>query len=1082
MFTRAQLRNLARGAGYAGPVDWPKGSTVFWAEQYLTRQANEDLTRGDLNKIRKTLGFPLTKPFQQTTKQDFREIILKNHLNEVKAGNKFFRAERRVRANVAIERFETRVGQQVNSTREFFDAIIEEMKRIPGYTSVRLRFTNQQGDVLWRNTPLAVDAHTYEEFRAVVAQMGVNVQPNEARAIFGDVFGSDRDELDGHVMSLDWFAIVAPVLAGGAPKIPIPSHKNKNTRVVVRRGYITQDFRSKNNNCLLEIFRATSKVNRGTSSALRKLLANPRDRTRPLNLRDIPVLEAIYQTKVVVLLGARYRKVALAEGDRTSRKRSNLLKFKTQVEREDTVAYGSTQDAKLWILLDEAHFSLIVKPAQVSHCKHCGVQISARRVRASDNQILAELMRQGRLDELKPKKRAKTKKEAKPKKYWFFDYETVYDSFGELHPYAVACVYGSMHQGGFEQEGAYFHAGSGVNPRFVKWLQQTRDDSFDNVLIGYNSSRFDNFILLSELLARGAVENGRVFCAGNTLLGLKFLSFDCRDLCRFLMMPLKTACVQFGCELGKESFDHNEIQDMYFLKPETFYDRIATMVKENPKLETYNTRDVTCLAELYHKVRKASLEMNGADIDDYQTISQMSYQVWLKTVGKGSVNSPVDKETWQNIRKSIVAGRAQVFKKGHFQGPFQSYDVKSLYPYVMEYCDFPLGKDYKVKEQTKGRLGVFHCRITNQPKDNVIPHRTRDKPLDWFYEKPINTWLTSVDIDCLKDFNANVEFLPFDEEGHTGIEWTEKGDAFGAFLRPLREDKTKQDRLRDALASGRDPEFVKKCLKEGYVYNKARRNFAKLAMNSLSGKVIQRMFASVTKLVTRSCEITKFIENHTEVYFEPLSGSAACIMRGTKKEIKYTQKTAKPCQLGVFIYAYARSHMYRSVISRVEGKYGMDTDSLHVLDTPENLPKEDKHTAGQPRSWFGKFVVGSEFGMFEPEISFKATYGAWIAPKCYVMYNQEGRAKYRFKGVGSRAKLARMSPEQHKELSIQNQHEEYKKLPPALNVELYKRLAAGEAVQVITSQLKKTLLDGIAGKYFSLNQVFTYKTITPSLE
>lgn len=103
-------------------------------------------------------------------------------------------------------------------------------------------------------------------------------------------------------------------------------------------------------------------------------------------------------------------------------------------------------------------------------------------------------------------------------------------------------------------------------------------------------------------------------------------------------------------------------------------------------------------------------------------------------------------------------------------------------------------------------------------------------------------------------------------------------------------------------------------------YNPSLREMVKLMLNSLSGKVIQRNFDNHSVLVQSEKEFIEAINKlanedwvKRDVTVSPVTTSSVFI------EYKVIDPYNKPMssQLGVFINAYARDHMFINIFSRV---------------------------------------------------------------------------------------------------------------------------------------------------------------------
>lgn len=160
-----------------------------------------------------------------------------------------------------------------------------------------------------------------------------------------------------------------------------------------------------------------------------------------------------------------------------------------------------------------------------------------------------------------------------------------------------------------------------------------------------------------------------------------------------------------------------------------------------------------------------------------------------------------------------------------------------------------------------------------------------------------------------------------------GLEFSDKlsGSQLFQFLEVFAKVKNEQDLYAEAIKI-RDL-HAERVAEIKAVYNPALREVSKLYMNSCSGKVIQRNFEKNSRLIFNDKQADEF-----EASSVPGSVSFGYCCEGFvilngKKASTYSQRSSKPAQVGVYIYAHARRHMYENVYKYVECLYG-DTDSV----------------------------------------------------------------------------------------------------------------------------------------------------------
>ena len=1019
--------------------------------------------------------------------------------------------------NRSFRRLEVSRGQNVKQVayisnyegimdlKSFFEAIKSKIET-RNLATLRFKFLGPEGtdpQILSVPKSIVKDYETFQEFAS-----GVDSIP--------DIMNVSDAYREYSTISLYWFGLVYLVANGGAEP-PYIRHNNKKTKNIAINGLLCQSFPSKDDNCFLEVMRNATNKKDLRSNQIRKLLNIPKGPIDATDKNLIDRIEDYFGIKTAIVTSAQQVAEIVKKGSETDLRERNIREFRTKVTTNFATISGNIETADVWIMLKDNHYTLVQRLINQRFCYISGQPLNRKdKATRPIYWIRRFFIETGVLivpESLKKKKKDKKEKEkkVKPKRYWFFDYETVYDIFGCLEPYSAACVVGTIDKesGKFIEDTRFCEVSKNCNLNLLLWMTQNKSDKEKNILVGYNSSRFDNFLLTRELLKHGLLGENSVFFAGNSILKLVFGSFTTIDLCRFTMMPLATACKEFGCNIVKGSLSHAEVQDYYFMKGDKFFDDlhkkgIKTIVDGEEKLIKakdiidYNILDCTSLADLYCKVKTGFEKLSGKDIDDFMTISQLAYDKWDDS--DHGVEAPESLKVWQFMRKAAFGGRSQIFTPGHFKGTFQAWDVKSLYPFVMLNCYFPIGKEIETKKYMKGKLGIYSCRVISQPKDKIIPKRSAKNPLDWEHDKPFECNLTSVDIECIREFGGKVEIIP-NEEGVIGYYWENKSKTvFADYLIPFKNEKSRQDSIKDT------PE-----------YNAALRAICKLAMNSLSGKVIQKMYKSSTKLCTNLDQIAKFMKKHDDVVINPLKGVSDIYIKGNRKEINYSQKRAKPNFLGVFIYSHARTHMYQSVISKFKEKFAMDTDSIHVR-TKSKVEKAKKDfvqeidfkTMIPQEKGYGKFNIGNEFGDFEAEIPFDTRDVYFVSSKCYGLFgNKDGESertsqaknctnckenntksctkcekncKMRFKGISSRDRIIDMPLEDFEKLSIKEKFKLYESLPPALSEKLYKTLTDKKPVTVLCSQIRRVAVinNGDSCVFTTLQQVFMFKTIKPN--
>lgn len=688
--------------------------------------------------------------------------------------------------------------------------------------------------------------------------------------------------------------------------------------------------------------------------------------------------------------------------------------------------------------------------------------------------ILGGVLRQGQVHVPKAIKLYKTRKVSEdrlPTMQFVFDYETVRDTKGEILPYSGAWNTQSLEDGVISDE-EYVNMtttksqepGSEITDAFVKYLKRHAKyyETKFAVAVGFNNSRFDNFILLKHLYSHEDIASTlEVFIAKTSILTMTFTVHGMKvmvtDLCRIVNTSLKKASQAFQLKKLKGEQDHKLIQHIY--EEGKLLDHLRT---NYAKLEEYNKCDVEVTGLLAWAVRNALTKIldlaPGYTSETALTIASLAAKTWkhklkmqlhnqaslklattvglegdisryqyeklvkskigvsqtkhiLQTVKGQLPHAPQSRPLHDFVKKSLIGGRAQAFKVGMYQGRYTVLDVVSLYPAMMSLY-MPVGElvpatasDFSFRYNRDTGFyhhGIWDVSISFQKEwvPNVIPLRSDHAPLNWSYKGPMRVVLSTVDIISLHRYHGDCYDV------HGGWRWADSSNSvFSCYMSPVKKAKIDED--------------AKKA--RGEKHNAAEREMAKMLMNSVSGKVGQNIVSEIKRILTNTPDGQEEFTNllNAEKKGEFKNGLKIIkitpdiiYVHGTYNdetmETKYDPEKASPKQLAGLIYALSRDHMMR-VISECPSIIGMDTDSAFIsMEDYENL------LAKQPR------LFGSEFGQLVEEMTemyqkVGLVYNRdtsqqkfyMLAPKCYMIIDLETNTplKIRFKGVSPNAKL-----------------------------------------------------------------------------
>jgi hypothetical protein len=720
-----------------------------------------------------------------------------------------------------------------------------------------------------------------------------------------------------------------------------------------------------------------------------------------------------------------------------------------------------------------SHFSHITEFKEIPASSYCPIT-GDYGASYSNKQLKKRLREQGRHYH-EPKGSAKARREHHEYKtrVLVFDFETVWDPErgDDLRPYAVAWYdfdpKTEKISGALEGSVRYEFGLDKCALALVDYISEAPDD-VRYVIAGFNSSRFDNYLLARAAQSREVLT--RVFATGNTLRGLWLGRHEALDIARLCPgATLKQRCSDFRTDPVKvDGFDHTVVQE------EFLRGRLAQWADLNrEKLEHYVKCDVLSTASLFVKLAEALSELIGIDVleGEAQTIGGAAWKAYERSAkDEGRVKHPAPtREVDDFFRSAIVGGRVQSFKKsGHtVRGRLRMVDVASLYPTVMYgknghlmppsllYGQFPRGDPVATERYIPGLIGFYNVRVKRQPIRNVLPKRLPDGRLDWRYQGEFDTVATQCSIELIRRHGGEVDV----GSGYYFPKLDNK--AFHTFLEPIFAAKDDEDRL----AAEKSPQA-----------NASRRNMAKLLMNSLSGKTAQRNFDERVVLATGSAkQLTEEAKMRDGVArWIPLCGST-CILVGLKPlEKVYNKRTAKPSYMAALIYEYSRAYMYELLLSKYDVQY-MDTDSSVMASEEYERFRQD-----YPELDFNGITKRpKQLGDLEEELGHPEDATAiLLGPKEYLIHNHtKGVTKARLKGInlGRDRLVPDVTRVPRETLAL---HRLYEALPLATPLELFEGLAGGARQRLLCSQLQRTLV-GSEGALFSLRQRYLVKTLEP---
>jgi len=563
-----------------------------------------------------------------------------------------------------------------------------------------------------------------------------------------------------------------------------------------------------------------------------------------------------------------------------------------------------------------------------------------------------------------------------------YDLETYRRTVGD-HIVQTPYVLGYTSKQHTNGEFRYF-AGDDCIEQFVSWLVALDGDVIINA---FNGANFDSYFLVADILKRGVpnltVNNG-------SIIGMKYSNIKMFDICKHLQGSLKSNLKEMKCDVQKGDFNHDLA---------TRWEEMVEDLKTECLL--YLRGDVMGLSELYGKVNTAIFDKYKVNITSYISTSSLTFNIWKSKMNKEFIMLPTSEQETA-FRQAVRGGRTYKSKHKFVSTDRESFlrgdtkfddikdyivdaDVVSLYPTAMAKYEYPVGDCIKLSDTdiasnmlpADAKIGIYEISyIANKNLAHAVGGRRDETGKLWWDLTDSRGWYSSVDVE---DMIANGYKITY----HSGYYWTQTAPIFADYINELFADKAKAEK------------------------GTATYTLAKLFMNALYGKMIQRPIYTKSAIIQTNSEYWKFwgqntVNELTEVgkYYH-ISGSP-------RDEQKQEKCITKPTHLGVFILAYSRRIMlnymkeanpYFDCALRYSSNdrkeqlandfYYTDTDSLqmHVSSVKRIARLGDKTLGG----------ITDDLG------DARILRGIWVAPKLYMLeYVKRGDSKlhYHFRGKG----------------------------------------------------------------------------------
>lgn len=508
------------------------------------------------------------------------------------------------------------------------------------------------------------------------------------------------------------------------------------------------------------------------------------------------------------------------------------------------------------------------------------------------------------------------------------------------------------------------------------------------------------------------------------------------DVFQFVPGSLAECGKAFGCAVQKGSFPHLFMCDPEYVGPEpdwSYYPSgaaresaraVQTQTGYHPESSWsfrdvctgYLMCDVRLTTQIFSKLRAVLKEFTGENMEDFITISQMSFKCWQQELCPTWTIQLPQNEEYEFLRRAMYGGRCYntvtVYDPPRDRGETLSMlDAVSLYPTSMLSEEFPSSMS---RPASDNELRLANSSLKEAHDAFWIgEHRPVRVPIDWKPFIPIGVFLTRTRpnkrlldppiprrdaqtgrlvwdlVDSEDQVYCTTDIVTAVTRGYhielvSGLVWDFSDAVFAPYI----------NRMFGLKQRGEDEK------------NAPLRQAGKLMMNALYGKMLQRRQDQTVSVVTDETSMSRFLDENDWNFFRTVAPGKA-LVGGTKREAE--RENTKPTQLGVFVLAHSR-RIWNAVADIV--------DPTRYFREPKNFIKYT-----DTDSWIvptgsierlrsvGVFGEG-KLGLVSDDLKGgRITKAVFVGPKAYALtYEMPGdktastfSVKTRFKGVPAHA-------------------------------------------------------------------------------
>lgn len=462
----------------------------------------------------------------------------------------------------------------------------------------------------------------------------------------------------------------------------------------------------------------------------------------------------------------------------------------------------------------------------------------------------------------------------------------------------------------------------------------------------------------------------------------------------------------------------------------------------NLRDETIKYCEIDCISlyQVIYKFSELIFELFGKNIHNYPTLPSLAFAIYRSNFMEKDTIPQLSGKISKDIRQSYTGGAVDMYiPKSPKNVKIYVYDVNSLYPFIMENCDMPIGNpiyfEGDIRKIDPNAFGFFYCKIT-APDDIKHPIiQTKVKTSGGLRTiSPIGTWndmIFSEELDNAVKYGYKFNIL----SGYT----FERKNLFKDYVNTLYN-------LRIKYPSTDPLNFI-----------------AKILLNSLYGRFGMDDNFSDIKIIHKDYitdfenKFMKLISNRTELedyYLIEIKDSDEIIVDNEKSTHNINVAIASA------ITAYARVHISQFKNNPDFILYYTDTDSIYIdRPLPDHLVNDK--------------ILGK---MKLENIVEKAIF---LSPKVYCLNTIDNELIYKVKGLKHNIKLTMKDFENllYKNTIIEKSQTKFIRNLDKGHIELLKQLYTLQ----VTDNKRNLIYDKnnklISTKSYKINEINEIKTI-----